>query len=317
MVTGQAFVLYSRLNLVVRNTRLLRTVRNLIILDGICLHIPTLILLCGVNSPSIGDAWVSRFNIMERIQLMGFCIQESVLSSIYIVATVKLLGVVYQARVREAMVQLLAINFICIGMDMVLIGLEFSNNYVGEASVKPLIYAIKLKLEFAVYKQLMGFTKAAFTDPDNPNSPSDTPDTVNPPHHGGWGIGTNFNGNGGAIPKRKLLALRKPSVPTVPTITTHPEQILKTQRVDIVSEWDSSRTDLNPAAIAAALTCEKVPARLPAPVTGRLQGVRRRSWVGGGDVIMPVESGESGGNGEGRRSRGSEGGPAGRWSVGD
>lgn len=235
MVSGQSFVLYSRLNLVIRSNAILHTVLAAIIVDGFALHTPTLVFIYGANSPSAGR-WVGKFNVMERIQLTGFCIQESVISSIYIVAIVRILGAVNYMRTRRAMLQLLAINLLCIAMDMILIGLEFSNNYVSEASVKPLIYAIKLKLEFFVYRQLVGFTKATFDEQAGNdllsraiNSPADI-----------------FK----AIPN----ALRKPSVSTIPTITTHPEQILGTKRIDISSMWDSSQIELSPSTIAAALT---------------------------------------------------------------
>ncbi|KAG8526951.1 uncharacterized protein KY384_008380 [Bacidia gigantensis] len=117
----------------------------------------------GSNSPN-SAFWVPKFNIMERIQLMGFCLQEFFISTLYIVATVRLLGSIYHSMTRKVMMQLLLVNGICIGMDVILIGLEFSGEYVGEASIKPMIYAIKLKLEFAVLNQLMGLTKAGFTE---------------------------------------------------------------------------------------------------------------------------------------------------------
>ena len=242
MVSGQAFVLYSRLNLVVRNKILLRSVLAAIIIDGLALHTPTIVFIYGANSPS-SNRWVGKFNTMERIQLMGFCIQESVISSIYIISTVNLLRAVYYTRTRRAMLQLLAINFICIAMDMVLIGLEFSNKYVAEASVKPLIYAIKLKLEFAVYSQLVGFTKATFED--NQEVDTTTNSVVDQQVH--YNSPAEFFKN---IPK----VLRKPITPTHPTIHTHPEQLLKADRVDLSKDWDSSQVELSPSTLAAALT---------------------------------------------------------------
>ena len=163
MVTGQAFVLFSRLHLVVRNRRTLRLILFMIIVDALVFHVPTICFTYGSNSPN-AEFWAPKFNIMERIQLTGFCLQEFVIATVYIVATVRLLGSIYHSMTRKVMLQLLIINCICIGMDIVLIGLEFTNNYVGEASVKPMIYSIKLKLEFAVLNQLMGLTKAGFTE---------------------------------------------------------------------------------------------------------------------------------------------------------
>ncbi|KAL8748037.1 MAG: hypothetical protein Q9190_000187 [Brigantiaea leucoxantha] len=163
MVTGQAFVLYSRLHLVVRNPRTLRTVLIAILVDAAILHIPTIVFTVGNNSPN-ADFWSRKFNIMERIQLVGFCLQEFAISTLYIVATVRILGSVYHSMTRKVMLQLILINCICIGMDIVLIGLEFTGEYVGEASIKPMIYAIKLKLEFTILNQLMGLSKAGFTE---------------------------------------------------------------------------------------------------------------------------------------------------------
>lgn len=50
------------------------------------------------------------------------------------------------------------------GMDLVLICLEYTNNYVGEASIKPMIYAIKLKLEFTILNQLLSMATAGLTE---------------------------------------------------------------------------------------------------------------------------------------------------------
>lgn len=49
-------------------------------------------------------------------------------------------------------------------MDLVLICLEYTDNYVCEASIKPMIYAIKLKLEFSILNQLMSMATAGLTE---------------------------------------------------------------------------------------------------------------------------------------------------------
>lgn len=72
MVTGQAFVLYSRLHLVVRNPRTLRIVLWMIIFDAFALHVPTIVFTYGSNSPN-ADAWTGDFNVMERIQVSSAC----------------------------------------------------------------------------------------------------------------------------------------------------------------------------------------------------------------------------------------------------
>ena len=271
MVTGQAFVLYSRLHLVVRKPKTLHYVLALIVVDAVALHIPTIIFTCGSNSPH-ANFWVHKFNIMERIQLVGFCIQEFIISTIYIVSTVRLLGAIYHSMTRKVMFQLILINCVCIGMDIVLIGLEFSNNYVGEASIKPMIYAIKLKLEFAVLNQLMGLTKAGLTEGNRwrsggePNShelkqrtlPSlHDPEAGVPPRKAGtWttarGIRGSFSGDTGAA---------------------HPtEEIFKTQHVDVVSE--PVKSDQSNASSSTAVTAGET-----AP--------KAKSLMGTATVLMP------------------------------
>lgn len=234
MVTGQAAVLYSRLHLVVRNQRTLRQVLSMIIFNAVCLHVPTIIFTYGSNSPD-ATFWEPKFHIMERIQLMGFCLQEFVISTVYIVSTVRLLGSIYHSMTRKVMLQLLLINFLCIGMDVILIALEFTGHYVGEASIKPMIYAIKLKLEFAVLNQLMGLTKAGFTEENRFRGGE---------QHGSHELRNRTQATASdleAAPQRKAgtwttaKALRNSFSGTRMSVA-HPEQIFKTHQVDVVSE---------------------------------------------------------------------------------
>ena len=272
MVTGQAFVLYSRLHLVVRKPKTLHYVLALIILDAVALHIPTIVFTYGSNSPD-AQVWVHKFNVMERIQLVGFCLQEFIISTIYIISTVRLLGAIYHSMTRKVMFQLILINCICIGMDIVLIGLEFSNNYVGEASIKPMIYAIKLKLEFAVLNQLMGLTKAGLTEGNrwrsggDPNShelkqrtlPSmHDPEAGVPPRKAGtWTTARGIRGS-----------FSSPSQGTAHA----PEQIFKTQHVDVVSEPVNSHQ--SNASSSTAVTAGE-----PAP--------KAKTLMGTATVLMP------------------------------
>lgn len=179
MVTGQAFVLYSRLYLVIGTTRVLHLIFAMIIINAIWLHTPTMILQWGSNdpNPNVYTRFAPSYNIMERIQLVGFSIQEFIISTVYIVATARLLRSEYQDRGRRALTELIIVNAICIAMDIILVGLEFSDNYVGETSVKPLIYAIKLRLEFIVYKQLIAFAGPGFL-PQTHNTNHSTTGTI-------------------------------------------------------------------------------------------------------------------------------------------
>lgn len=154
MVTGQAVVLYSRLHLVVRERAILRGVLAMIIVDAFCFHIPTTVLTYGENTTR-DMRYVHSFNTMECIQMTAFCIQEFVISGIYVYSTIRLLRPVYHGRTRSVMLQLIWINLIIIGLDVLLLAMEYKGNYEIEATLKAMVYSIKLKLEFAVLNQLM------------------------------------------------------------------------------------------------------------------------------------------------------------------
>ena len=156
MVTGQAVVLYSRLHLVVREQRILRGILAMIIIDAICFHIPTTVLTYGSNAtPDQQDNFTIAFNIVEKLQMTAFCFQEFIISGVYVWSTIRLLQPVYHGRTRKVMMQLIWINLIIIGMDVCLLAMEYTNIYDIEATLKAMVYSIKLKLEFAVLNQLM------------------------------------------------------------------------------------------------------------------------------------------------------------------
>ena len=87
--------------------------------------------------------------------MTAFCIQEFIISGVYVWSTLRLLRPVYHGRTRKVMMQLIWINLIIIGMDVCLLVMEYSNIYDIEATLKAMVYSIKLKLEFAVLNQLM------------------------------------------------------------------------------------------------------------------------------------------------------------------
>lgn len=160
MVTGQSVVLYSRLHLVLRDEKILRWILRLIVTNFFLLHIPTTVLTYGANIVHSGDMpWIRGYNIMEKIQLTGFTMQESLLSTLYVVETVKLLRLGADATIRPdarvIMYQLIGINCAIIGMDLLLLGLEYANFYAVQITLKGFIYSLKLKLEFAVLGRLV------------------------------------------------------------------------------------------------------------------------------------------------------------------
>jgi hypothetical protein len=166
MVTGQSIVLYSRLHLVLRDERIFSWILRLIVLNIFILHVPTTILTYGANIVHTGEvAWVNGYSVMEKIQLTGFTIQESILSTLYVIETVKLfrLGADVSVRpdTRRILFQLIGINFAIIAMDLVLLSLEYADFYAVQITLKGFVYSLKLKLEFAVLGRLIGFIQGS------------------------------------------------------------------------------------------------------------------------------------------------------------
>lgn len=155
MVTGQAFVLYSRLHLVLRDERILRRVLIMIIANVFFLHIPTTVLTYGSNVVDRSPVFVQGYNIMEKLQMTGFTIQEVIISGLYVWETVKLLRLGSDKDKQRIMHQLVGINILIVLMDLALLGLEYASYYAVQITLKVAIYSLKLKLEFAVLGRLV------------------------------------------------------------------------------------------------------------------------------------------------------------------
>ena len=160
MITGQSLVLWSRLHLIVsgeRGDKIIKYTKWMIIIDAIILHIPTSVLTFGSNGDLNTHVFEAGYNVMEKIQMIGFFLQEVILSSIYIIETAKILRTSLQTHTRKIMVQLVIINVVIIIMDLGLLGLECASLYILETLLKGVIYSIKLKLEFAILSKLVKF----------------------------------------------------------------------------------------------------------------------------------------------------------------
>ncbi|KAJ5118251.1 uncharacterized protein N7443_007181 [Penicillium atrosanguineum] len=166
MVPGQSVVLYSRLHLVVQNSRILRFVLWLIIVDAFILLIPTTILTFSTAYVQTLP-FIRGYNVVERLQLAWFCLQEFVISGIYIHETVKLLKLMPNKDQRRSriMYELLAINFVIILMDVALLVVEYIGYYSLQTTLKPMVYSIKLKLEFGVLGKLVSLVQTNRSQP--------------------------------------------------------------------------------------------------------------------------------------------------------
>ncbi|OGE53666.1 hypothetical protein PENARI_c007G04332 [Penicillium arizonense] len=161
LVPAQSVVLYSRVHLVVFNQRLLRFLLRAVILNGIFFAILVTIMSFGSAFKQTGP-WNAGYKVVERLQVTWFCVQEFVISMLYIRETVKLLQLhpANNRRRKNTMYQLLAINILIIVMDILVVAIEFIGLYYIQVLLKDTIYSIKLKLEFAVLGKLTTIVEA-------------------------------------------------------------------------------------------------------------------------------------------------------------
>ena len=90
---------------------------------------------------------------MERIQVMGFSIQETIISVIYITATLKMLKGSFDKKVRNTTAVLVLIQVIVILSDVLVIGLDYAEYFTLKAVIHSFVYAFKLQLEFVILNE--------------------------------------------------------------------------------------------------------------------------------------------------------------------
>ncbi|KAH6866185.1 hypothetical protein B0T10DRAFT_541947 [Thelonectria olida] len=175
MVTGQSMVLWSRLHLVLRNRKRLRLILWMIVTDGIICHGAIIPMVYGSFSSS-PEMWQRPYSIMEKIQVTIFFLQEIILSSFYIIETVKLMRLERSMgntrSSRRLMKHLVLVNILIIILDITILGLEYANQYEYQISYKSFFYSTKLKLEFTILNRLVEVTTGSKNASSGPRSRS-------------------------------------------------------------------------------------------------------------------------------------------------
>lgn len=186
MITGQSVVLYSRLHLVMHNKTKLRAVLIMIIVNALWLHIPVIVLVYGANSNN-PKPYEKPYSVYEKIQLSVFFVQELIISGLYVWETTRLLKLERTLRnsgTVKVMNHLIFVNLLVILLDFTILGLEFANLFDIQTGWKPLVYSIKLKLEFSILNRLVELTRNARTGSAYSHS------RTGPHTEGGMALGT-------------------------------------------------------------------------------------------------------------------------------
>ncbi|KAH2598194.1 hypothetical protein V6000_001764 [Aspergillus fumigatus] len=170
MITGHSLVLWSRLHLVMQRPKVLRAILVMIIVNAITMQIPITVLLFGAVSAH-PKVFTRGYNVMERIQLIVFAVQECIISSTYVYETIKMLRLrPPEARHRRMLLQLLLINIVILVLDVAVIGTQYAGYYPVQVMFKPVAYSIKFKLEYAILGRLIQIAKGEGLDREQVSS---------------------------------------------------------------------------------------------------------------------------------------------------
>ncbi|KAK7414976.1 hypothetical protein QQX98_006209 [Neonectria punicea] len=157
MVTGQSVVLYSRLHLIIVDRSKTRWILIMIITNFCILHIPVTVLFLGSNTKA-SQTFLPAFNVYERIQLAGFFIQETIISGLYIWETARDLKPIFAvkgAMGRNLIRHLIIVNILVILLDISLLVTQYLSHFQIQTTYKPVVYSIKLKMEFIALNKLL------------------------------------------------------------------------------------------------------------------------------------------------------------------
>ena len=178
LVTGQSVVLYSRLGVILHNPSVLRLVLCMIIVNGFVFYVTTTVIHYGTYSSD--SAFESAAVIIEKIQMTVFCVQEFIISGLYVLEVWRLSKVLIHESSRQTMWELLLINLVIIALDIALLTLEYLGLSVLEQTFKGTAYSFKLKMEFAILGKLISMAQTHSNQPVFPGSNSPVDHIQNP-----------------------------------------------------------------------------------------------------------------------------------------
>jgi hypothetical protein len=99
--------------------------------------------------------------VLDRIQITGFALQDTLISAIYIREALRALKPIFAIKGREGrsvIYQLIIINMIVVALNISLVVAEWKMHFMA-VSYKTVVYGIKLKLEFFILSKLRELTR--------------------------------------------------------------------------------------------------------------------------------------------------------------
>ncbi|KAJ4408007.1 hypothetical protein N0V82_009803 [Gnomoniopsis sp. IMI 355080] len=150
-------------------TTLAHARRYRIAVNGVTLHISTLITTAGSNSKS-ADRFLFPYAVLERLQVTVFFVQELILSCLYVWKAREFLNSCSRRKVknneipkklRAMMIHLILTNLVLVSLEITIVALEFAGLYFIQVSYKAFVYSAKLKCEIGILNRLVDFVKTA------------------------------------------------------------------------------------------------------------------------------------------------------------
>ncbi|KAJ6019922.1 hypothetical protein N7522_000630 [Penicillium canescens] len=144
LVLGLSAVPYLRAHLVCRNRKVILFIRNLIIVTTV-LIVPPVIIPDSGSVYTTAVSWTTAFKIIDRLQLRLVSVQESFVSSFYIIQTTKIIRVYPKNKQgTKIFFEPLTVNANCILTDITLVVFQYLDFYFAQILVKPFVYSVKL-----------------------------------------------------------------------------------------------------------------------------------------------------------------------------
>jgi hypothetical protein len=170
MVVFQSLVMYSRLHLVMTSRIILRCVLYMIIFTTVIISIPSLVTGPMSQQPTPSGRALAPFYIQwNRIENATWTFQETVISVLYIYYTQKhlrdtnLLSELSSSSRggrKQMMRHLILTNILIIILEVPLLAIQYVGLFYLGGSFKPLVYGVKLRIEFSILNRLVAMTKA-------------------------------------------------------------------------------------------------------------------------------------------------------------
>jgi hypothetical protein len=162
MIVCQSLVLYSRLNLIFQNLRLIAAVKWMIVFTSIFLLIPVIVLDFG-SIYSSDQGFTDGYFYIEKIQMTVITLQELIISFLYVYKTSQLLRVINRTNTRSMIWQLLFLNVVIISMDVAIVSLQYLHYQLYQEMFKAFVYSVKLKLEIHILSKLVDLVGSKYS----------------------------------------------------------------------------------------------------------------------------------------------------------